>query len=174
MVIHNTRENQTNMKTLIRMIKLNTVLILSLISPLMALGQAHGPSIAETLTLDKHTSIPLHKHTSVQMKSGTITGLYAVKSEERAFLIWYTEGATNDGIFTVERSKDGIAFEPIGIKDCLPSKAAIRLRYSFVDAEPGVGQVYYRLTQYALNLSVMAVETVVLTKPDWASLIKRD
>ncbi len=151
------------MKTITRKVKKNTLaaLFITLISPLIVFAEVHEDSITET--------------SSVQKKSGTIVGLYARMVEEKAFLIWFTDGATIDGFFVVERSKDGKFYEIIGFKDCPRSKLDTRLRYSFVDAEPGIGYVYYRLTQFdPVNDLIIAVETIVLTPFERPNQTKKD
>jgi len=59
---------------------------------------------------------------------------------------WATASETNNHYFTVLRSKDGKAFEPIGTVKGAGNSTTIR-KYSFVDEQPYRGTSYYRLRQ---------------------------
>lgn len=59
---------------------------------------------------------------------------------------WTTATELNNDYFTVERSRDAIAFEPIGEVDGAGTSHAPR-DYSFLDRDPFTGLSYYRLRQ---------------------------
>lgn len=59
---------------------------------------------------------------------------------------WTTATETNNDFFTVERSKDAITFEPIGVFDAAGNSAIERL-YSTFDKNPLPATSYYRLKQ---------------------------
>jgi len=61
-------------------------------------------------------------------------------------LDWSTATETNNKYFTIERSSDGINFSPL---TTIPGagNSSQTLYYKYIDAEPLVGNNYYRLTQ---------------------------
>lgn len=61
-------------------------------------------------------------------------------------LIWETATEANNDYFTVERSVDGIHFEPLVHIDGAGNSNEL-LRYSFVDEAPVQGLAYYRIKQ---------------------------
>ncbi len=70
-----------------------------------------------------------------------------------ARVLWATASETNSSSFTVERSEDGINFNPIG---SVPSKApggnsSVPLNYHLLDPSAKNGVFYYRLKQTDLN-----------------------
>lgn len=62
------------------------------------------------------------------------------------YLEWITATETNNAYFTIERSKDGVSFEPIG-KIRGAGNSTKKLSYTFADEKPFEGQSYYRLMQ---------------------------
>jgi hypothetical protein len=65
-------------------------------------------------------------------------------------LNWTTSSEINNDYFIIERSKDGISFEPLGkIKGA--GNSTIVLEYDFYDAKPYNGINYYRLRQVDFN-----------------------
>lgn len=62
------------------------------------------------------------------------------------YLHWITATETNNAYFTIERSKDGVSFEPIG-KISGAGNSTKNLSYTFADEKPFEGQSYYRLMQ---------------------------
>jgi len=72
---------------------------------------------------------------------------YAQATAKRHVLCtWTTVTELNNDFFTVERSRDGIAFSAIGNADGAGNSVA-QLDYSFTDREPYTGLSYYRLRQ---------------------------
>lgn len=65
----------------------------------------------------------------------------------RAMLEWATASETNNEYFSVERSRTGQFFEPIG-KIAGAGNSSQVLEYSFIDAAPFDGKNYYRVVQY--------------------------
>lgn len=61
-------------------------------------------------------------------------------------LNWTTQSEINNNYFTIERSKDGLNFEKIGIVQG-EGNSAIMHDYSFSDKTPYLGISYYRLRQ---------------------------
>lgn len=73
---------------------------------------------------------------------------FTAKPEEnkRVRCDWVTASEINNDFFTVERSKDGVSFEPIGMVDGSGTTSAISAYY-FYDHSPYSGLSYYRLMQ---------------------------
>lgn len=67
--------------------------------------------------------------------------------ENKEVLIsWVTASEINNDYFTVERSRNGINFEPVGTVDGA-GNSSVSLSYSFTDENPYPGISYYRLQQ---------------------------
>lgn len=73
-----------------------------------------------------------------------------VKQTEGVLLEWQTSSETNNQLFTIERSIDGRAWQPLanikGAGNSLELKP-----YSFLDSAPLIGLQYYRLKQIDYN-----------------------
>jgi len=74
----------------------------------------------------------------------------AIKNENKVDIYWTTVSELNNDYFTVERSKDGITFEPVVTTDGAGSSNYI-LNYSETDFRPYDGISYYRLKQTDFN-----------------------
>lgn len=70
----------------------------------------------------------------------------ATAQSDGILLEWSTASERNNDRFTVERSLDNIAFEPVGEVPGAGNSTAV-LRYSLVDHVPAPGINYYRLAQ---------------------------
>jgi hypothetical protein len=72
---------------------------------------------------------------------------FDAKAEDKLVLVnWQTATETNNDYFIIERSKDGITSERIGIVQGAGNSNKV-LNYEFVDQNPYSGTSYYRLTQ---------------------------
>lgn len=82
----------------------------------------------------------------------------------RNIIHWVTESETNNSHFILERSYDGMLFEPItttmGAGD-----SKIRQSYSFVDDNFSANTVYYRLKQYDFD-GTMSLSPVIAAQND--------
>ncbi len=67
---------------------------------------------------------------------------------------WVTQTEINNNFFTIERTKDGVNFEVVGIVDGAGNSTMIK-NYNAEDTEPYLGTSYYRLkqTDYDQNFS---------------------
>jgi hypothetical protein len=74
----------------------------------------------------------------------------AIQNKDIVNIFWETASETNNDYYTVERSKDGIAFEPVSITKG-SSKSLQNLEYAETDFNPLSGISYYRLKQTDLN-----------------------
>lgn len=68
-----------------------------------------------------------------------------VYNSGKIYLNWIAKSNSIDCIYVVERSQDGIEFEPVGLKEGIGSP--IELLYSWVDTKPSNGKVQYRVKQ---------------------------
>lgn|GEM_PF-5695214 len=71
---------------------------------------------------------------------------YAAKSKDGVLLNWSTSFETNTKYFLVERSTDQNNWTTIGKIEAAGNSSNAK-NYSFIDAEPPVGTIYYRLRQ---------------------------
>jgi hypothetical protein len=65
-------------------------------------------------------------------------------------LNWTTATEINNDFFTVERSKDGVVFEPIATQKGA-GNSTIKINYATIDNAPYNGVSYYRLKQTDLD-----------------------
>lgn len=76
-------------------------------------------------------------------------------------LDWSTKSETNNAFFTIERSVDGLNFQAIGEVEGAGT-SSLSLYYNFVDKEPLLGDVYYRLKQTDFDGSYSYTEAIHL------------
>jgi hypothetical protein len=75
---------------------------------------------------------------------------------------WSTASETNNNYFTVERSADGINFEPLGnVKGAGNSNTV--LLYGYIDDNPVKGVSYYRIKQTDFNGNFKYSKTVTVS-----------
>jgi len=86
------------------------------------------------------------KGTSVNPLPIELLSFNAVYNGKTVDLAWKTASETNNDYFTIERSKDGVFFEIIGLVDGAGNSNSI-LNYKFEDNYPLKGSSYYRLKQ---------------------------
>jgi hypothetical protein len=94
-----------------------------------------------------------------------LLGFSGRSSGDAVELDWSTASETNNDYFTIERSQDGISFEPIGR---VSGNGTVHRasEYQFVDRRPAPGTAYYRLMQTDFDgtsevLSVIAVQWIL-------------
>ena len=63
----------------------------------------------------------------------------------KVYLNWVAKGNSNDCIYVIERSADGVEYEPVGLKEGIGSP--LELLYSWVDTKPVSGTTQYRIKQ---------------------------
>jgi hypothetical protein len=68
-----------------------------------------------------------------------------VYNSGKVYMNWVTKANSSDCIFVIERSVDGIEFEPVGLKEGIGSP--LELLYSWVDTKPVTGTVHYRIKE---------------------------
>ncbi len=76
-----------------------------------------------------------------------IVSFSPVYVEGKTYLRWLVENDKKDGVFIVERSEDGDAFEALAFKDRIGTGKSVKLFYSWVDDNPPAGQAHYRIMQ---------------------------
>jgi hypothetical protein len=81
----------------------------------------------------------------LEEKQSPIISFSPVYNAGKTFVRWLVQNDEKDGIFIVERSADGIAYEALGFKDRVGSSLCVNLFYSYVDEAPTQGQSYYRI-----------------------------
>ena len=98
-----------------------------------------SPGIDQTLNVVEMTPLPV-----------VLDHFHAQVSTDGIILHWQTSQEINHSHFVIERSADGYTFEEIG-KRLSKSTQSELCRYSFLDASPPNGKVYYRLKQVDHN-----------------------
>jgi hypothetical protein len=91
--------------------------------------------------------------------------------EKNVILSWALADESKENIFTIERSKDGNFFEPIGTVNNLSDPAA--LDYSFIDDSlynVMKSEIYYRLKQTNKDGTSSYSETIALVINKWGDL----
>jgi hypothetical protein len=68
-----------------------------------------------------------------------------VYNSGKIYLNWIAKSNSIDCIYVIERSQDGLEYEPVGLKEGIGSP--IELLYSWVDTKPNTGTVQYRVKQ---------------------------
>jgi hypothetical protein len=95
----------------------------------------------------------------------TLISFDAKPSGDKVKFTWVTGNEINNDYFTIERSKDGRAFEPLFKKDGAGNSTAT-LHYSAMDENPIAGMNYYRLkqTDYDGKFTYSEIEKVKFEK----------
>lgn len=87
-------------------------------------------------------------------------------------LTWQTLTEENNDFFTVERSVNGIDFEPIGIVDAGEPRTTVKT-YDFLDKFPVIGNNYYRIQQTDFDgTKTLASQIIVVAYNNNASSIQ--
>lgn len=91
----------------------------------------------------------------------------AIKDQKQVNITWSTATELNNDYFVIERSNDGIEFEPIGIHDskAVNGNSNQQLDYLFVDNQPLPVVNYYRLKQYDLD-GKLSISKIIAVKFD--------
>jgi hypothetical protein len=80
-----------------------------------------------------------------------IVGFTSIVSAENVIdLTWSTKSETNNDYFTIERSIDGINWEPIATENAAGSTSTLH-SYSYTDETAPAGIIYYNLKQTDKN-----------------------
>jgi hypothetical protein len=80
-----------------------------------------------------------------------------VYNSGKVYLNWVVPGNSPDCIYVVERSLDGVEFEPMGLKEGIQSP--LELLYSWVDTKPMEGMAHYRIKRVNNDGDVTALGT---------------
>jgi hypothetical protein len=95
----------------------------------------------------------------------TLLNFDAVAKGTEVQATWATESEINNDYFIVERSRDGINFEPIGTRKGA-GNSSNTLYYSFLDPNPYDGISYYRLGQVDFDGTATKSEIVAVNFAD--------
>lgn len=92
----------------------------------------------------------------------TLLGFQATPGNDGVMLDWATASENNNSHFTIERSHDAIAFQPLRevASKGINGNSGVRLDYTSLDAAPLPGVSYYRLKQTDLNGKFIYSKTV--------------
>ena len=96
----------------------------------------------------------------------------AVFNSGKIYLNWVAKPNAIDCIYVIEKSNDGIEFEPVGLKEGIG--AGVELLYSWVDTKPSTTTNYYRIKQVNDDGNLVAQADVQeVTSPDSPLFIDR-
>jgi hypothetical protein len=103
----------------------------------LILMAAAGTSMAQT-NPEKTTAV-------AAMPTGPVNiyNYNTVYNSGKVFVSWTSKNETEDCVYVVERSGDGISFQSVGIKEGIGTD--IELYYSWIDKTPPAGFSYYRV-----------------------------
>lgn len=83
----------------------------------------------------------------------------------KVYINWVSKPNSTDCIYVIERSLDGIEFEPVGLKEGIGSN--LELLYSWVDSKPVNGTAHYRIKQINEQGKLVAqAESKSITSPE--------
>jgi hypothetical protein len=74
----------------------------------------------------------------------------AFEKNQKIYVEWSTQVEINNDYFTVERSKDGLTYEVVGMVNG-KGNSSVQNLYNLVDSDPYTGISYYRLKQTDFN-----------------------
>ena len=80
---------------------------------------------------------------ATDMAQFNIYNYNTVFNSGKVFLSWTSKNETEDCVYVVERSKNGIEFQSVGVKEGIG--AEIELYYSWIDQTPPAGFSFYRV-----------------------------
>lgn len=88
-----------------------------------------------------------------------------VYNSGKVYMNWVAKAHSDDCIYVIERSVDGLEYEPIGLKEGIGSP--LELLYSWVDTKPVAGTAHYRIKQINnIGNLVAQAEPRTVTSPD--------
>ena len=94
-----------------------------------------------------------------------------VYNSGKVYLNWVVPGNSPDCIYVIERSLDGVEYEPLGLKEGIQSP--LELLYSWVDAKPMEGVAHYRIKRVNNDGEVTALSSAAdITTPAPSQLIR--
>lgn len=106
-----------------------------------------------------------------QMISSTLLGFEADQTKNSVVLKWITSNEEELDKFTIERSLDGVNYDPIANKTAAGNSAEI-LKYQFRDEKPAKGYSYYRLRiTNNMGNDEFSMVTPVKFEPESANLL---
>jgi hypothetical protein len=80
---------------------------------------------------------------ATNMEEFNIYNYNTVFNSGKVFLSWTSKNETEDCVYVVERSNNGIEFQSVGVKEGIG--AEIELYYSWIDQTPPAGFSFYRV-----------------------------
>jgi len=94
--------------------------------------------------------------------TGSTTNLNLVKQTlvyngGKVYLNWVVPSNSPDCIYVIERSTDGVEFEPLGLKEGIQSP--LELLYSWIDTRPIEGKTQYRIKRVNNDGEVTALSS---------------
>ncbi len=76
-----------------------------------------------------------------------VSDIHVVFTGNGAYVEWRIISANEGGDCILQRSDDGVNFDPITVRDFLGTPTPLQIRFSFNDENPLQGKSYYRLVK---------------------------
>lgn len=133
-------------------------------------------SVTPTSTTTPTSSTETTGNTTTASNTSSGTELKLVKqtlvyNSGKVYLNWVVPGNSPDCIYVIERSLDGVEYEPMGLKEGIQSP--LELLYSWVDTKPMEGVAHYRIKRVNNDGDVTALGTSTsVTTPAPSPLIQ--
>lgn len=112
-------------------------------------------------------------YTSLLTAEGTLpvalVGLKGDYVKSQVQLQWETTNELNNNYFEIQRSNNSSNFQPIGRVQGAGSSSSLQ-HYSFADASPGTGNIYYRLKQVDMD-GKFSFSNIILIKASNAPIV---
>lgn len=105
-----------------------------------------GDNLTGTATINNNTSeFGVTYITPMQILAVTLGNFTAYETNRGVVIKWATVKEINNGHFTIEKSNDGVNWQPIAIINAPVSNSDVARNYESLDEKPYHGNNYYRL-----------------------------
>ncbi len=121
-------------------------------------GETNGGSTFQYFAMGGGVTLPVK-----------LTYFYGEKENSSVKLFWQTAAEINSDYFMVERSSDGINFDPIDLVESAGNSSSL-VNYSYTDENPAAGKNYYRLKQIDNDGQYALFHVVMVDLTDGTSL----
>jgi Secretion system C-terminal sorting domain len=114
-----------------------------------------GDNLTGTATINNNTSeFGVTYITPIQVLAVTLGNFTAYETNKGVVIKWTTLKEINNGYFTIEKSNDGINWQPVTIIRTPGSNSDMARNYESLDEKPYNGNNYYRLKITDANMKI--------------------
>ena len=140
------------------------------IASLITIGCYAQTNTPATTTKNKTTTTNASPASSTNEKDMKLVKQTVVYNGGKVYLNWVVPSNSPDCIYVIERSLDGIEYEPLGLKEGIQSP--LELLYSWIDTKPMEGMAHYRIKRVNNDGEVTALSSASdITTPAPSPLI---